>query len=56
MYIMIDTVTYQNTNNRIKMIVTINWNIKKTSAKLLLIRNIRHISFNDSLATIDDGN
>ena len=54
---MIDTVTYQNTKpTRIKMIVTINWNIKKTSAKLLHIRNMRHISYDDFLAMIDDGN
>ena len=38
------------------MIVTINWNNNKTSAKLLLIRNMRHISYNDFLAMIDDGN
>ena len=29
---------------------------KKTSAKLLLNRNMRHISYNDFLATMDDGN
>ena len=38
------------------MIVTINWNIKKTSAKLLHIRNMRHISYDDFLAMVDDGN
>ena len=42
----------EHKTNRIKMIVTINWNIKK----LLLIGNMRHISYNDFLTTIDDGN
>ena len=36
-----DTVTYQNTKKQQEQkIVIINWNIKKTSAKLLLIQNI----------------
>ena len=40
----------EHKTTRIKMIVTI-----KIFFKLLLIRNMRHISYNDFLAKIDDG-